>query len=122
MGSEYLSDPLSFATAPLSDLVITSSIQHAPASATVHPGARTTSFLMPGDHATDARFNSGQTFTRWYFLSGVDVSGRSPIKTVVAFGDSITDGRGIATDGNDRLRDVLAQRRTASPVTAQLAW
>lgn len=49
---------------------------------------------MPGDHAADALFDPGHTFTRWYFLSGVDVSGRVPMKTVVAFGDSITDGHG----------------------------
>ncbi len=36
-------------------------------------------------------------------------------------GDSITDGRGSTTNGNDRWPDVLARRLQASPATAQVA-
>lgn len=36
-------------------------------------------------------------------------------------GDSITDGHGATTDGNDRWTDVLAQRLDAHPATSNVA-
>jgi lysophospholipase L1-like esterase len=39
---------------------------------------------------------------------------------VVALGDSITDGHGATTNGNDRWPDVLAQRLQASPATRRI--
>jgi lysophospholipase L1-like esterase len=38
-------------------------------------------------------------------------------RAVVALGDSITDGHGATTNGNDRWTDVLAQRLQAAPET-----
>ena len=51
----------------------------------------------------------GQKFEARLFLSEVDVAGSEPVKTVVAFGDSITDGMGSTPDGNHRWPDELAQ-------------
>jgi lysophospholipase L1-like esterase len=51
--------------------------------------------------------------TPW--LSGVDVSGSSPHEgSVVAFGDSLTDGYGSTVDGHATWPDRLADRLTAS--------
>jgi len=110
-GAEYVSDPVTFTAAPLSDLVVTMLIGSAPAVPTLHAGAHETAFLVRRDHVTDAQLNSPQTFTRWYFLAGVevdrDVHNRG---TVIALGDSITDGHGSTTDRNDRWPDILARR------------
>lgn len=113
-GAAYVSDPVPYATAALSDLVVSMEIRHAPEIATLHAGAHATTFLLPGQHAAEARWAAPQTSTRWYFLSGVLVTG-PPGKgaapgTVIAFGDSITDGHASTTDGNDRWPDVLARR------------
>lgn len=43
-------------------------------------------------------------------LSEIDVAGPKPIRTVVAFGDSITDGMGSADGANQRWPDFLARR------------
>jgi lysophospholipase L1-like esterase len=40
--------------------------------------------------------------------------------SIVALGDSITDGHGATTNGNDRWTDVLAQRLQASPNTRNI--
>ena len=40
---------------------------------------------------------------------------------VVALGDSITDGHGATTNGNDRWPDKLAERLQASPATRGLS-
>jgi lysophospholipase L1-like esterase len=125
MGAEYVSDAIDLPVAPLSDLVVTLSIEHAPATVTVHPGARATSFLAAGDHSSDATLPKPQTFARWYFLSNVEVAGghgpvHSPRGSVIALGDSITDGHAATTDGNDRWTDVLARRLAASRSTSLL--
>jgi lysophospholipase L1-like esterase len=53
---------------------------------------------------------SGRRFPARLFLSEVDVAGSKPVKTVVAFGDSITDGMGSTTDTNRRWPDYLSRR------------
>ncbi|HVG27450.1 MAG TPA: SGNH/GDSL hydrolase family protein, partial [Acidobacteriaceae bacterium] len=45
----------------------------------------------------------------WYQLAEVDVASSVSSATVVCFGDSITDGHGSTTNGNDRWPDLLAQ-------------
>ena len=64
---------------------------------------------MHGD-ATDAADLPGATpVDHWYFLSGLEV--RVPSSTAVAaVGDSLTDGRGSTTNGNDRWPDQLLER------------
>lgn len=111
MGAEYLSDAIDFPVDAQADLVIDMEIAKAPGAVTLHTGARATSFLARGSHNGEAAFDSPQTFTRWYFLAGVEVenTGKAP-GTIVALGDSITDGHGSTTDGNDRWPDVLARR------------
>lgn len=113
-GSEFVSDPIDLPVKSLSDLVITMSTGATPEVPTVHAGARATSFLQSGMHAKDAALPSSQTFARWYFLDGVLVSGAGAAPhAMVALGDSITDGHGATTDGNDRWTDVLAARLNA---------
>ena len=124
MGAEYLSDPLDMPVAALSDLAITLDIESAPKVPTLHAGAHATSFLVPGHHASDVRLIDANTFTRWYFVSGVDVQPKTrkgQPNTVVAFGDSITDGHASTTDGNDRWPDVLAKRFAATATARKVS-
>ena len=44
------------------------------------------------------------------FLSGVDVDSPDALGTIVAYGDSITDGVGATAGGNNRWPDILANR------------
>ncbi|QJE01989.1 lysophospholipase [Massilia forsythiae] len=50
------------------------------------------------------------TSTSWYFLDAVDTRGLRNAVTVVALGDSITDGTGSTLNGDDRWPDVLGRR------------
>ena len=56
----------------------------------------------------------------WYFVAGVDVLSGSAMGSVVALGDSITDGHASTTNGNDRWPDVLARRLQQSGGTRNL--
>jgi lysophospholipase L1-like esterase len=110
MGAEYTSDPFNYPVAALSDLAITMQVEAAPGQETGHPGSRATSYLAAGVPASAAELSSAQPVDHWYFLSGVDVSAPADASSIVALGDSITDGHGATTNGNDRWTDVLAAR------------
>ncbi|HEX4322061.1 MAG TPA: hypothetical protein VHZ52_14210, partial [Acidobacteriaceae bacterium] len=48
-GAEYLSDPINFPAAPLSDIAVSIHYDRPPAEQTGHPGSRATSYLVHGD-------------------------------------------------------------------------
>ena len=104
-GAEYVSDPLALAAA---DIAISLYFDHAPAQQTSHPGSRTTSYLLHGDHVSDPALPGAVKFDHWFHIAGVDVSGGRG--AIAVLGDSITDGRGSTTNANDRWTDALARR------------
>jgi lysophospholipase L1-like esterase len=115
-GAEYLSDPLDYPVAALSDLAISIHYEQAPAQQTGHPGSRATSYLAPGAPVSAADLPDARKVDHWYQLAGVDVQPAAKSgSAVVALGDSITDGHGATTNGNDRWTDVLARRLQADP-------
>jgi lysophospholipase L1-like esterase len=120
-GAEYVSDPLVFSASPLSDLAITLHTDAPPAEQTGHPGSRETSFLVHGDLLSAAELVNAQKVEHWYFISGVDVVAAADAHAIVTLGDSITDGHGATTNGNDRWPDVLAKRLQADAGTHHVA-
>ena len=64
---------------------------------------------------------TAQTADHWYIISGVDVMASAAAMGVVVLGDSIADGRGSTTNGNDRWPDDLARRLHANAPTAGVA-
>ncbi|HEX2100438.1 MAG TPA: SGNH/GDSL hydrolase family protein, partial [Candidatus Synoicihabitans sp.] len=122
-GAQWVSDAVDFATDPLSPLAVTIYTLTAPARITGHPGSRTTSYFSHADTPVDAvALPQPIPVERWYFLSGIEVLSRQPDAAVlVVVGDSITDGRGSTTDGNNRWPDVLSRRLRAHSATANVA-
>lgn len=109
-GAEYLSDPVELRHTAGSDLAVSIHYPAAPSRQTSHPGARATSFIAPGQHLAAAELSQGTSFTRWYQLAGIEVEAAPGVHSVVAIGDSITDGYGVAPDTNLRWTDGLASR------------
>lgn len=119
-GADYISDPLEYPVAALSDLAVTFHLETQPAHQTGHPGSRATSYYIHGDAVTAARLNDPKQVDHWYQVSEIDVLAAPGAASVVALGDSITDGHGTTTNGNDRWTDVLAQRLQALPNTRNI--
>ncbi len=107
-GAEYVSDPVGLAVPAGTDIAISLHFGAAPAQQTSHPGSRTTSFLLHGDHVSDPALPGATAFDHWFNIAGIDVM--ADAGAVVVLGDSITDGRGSTTNGNDRWTDALARR------------
>ncbi|MEU9092914.1 SGNH/GDSL hydrolase family protein [Streptomyces sp. NPDC087901] len=115
VGSQAVSDPLDFPLPPGSTLTATVYLATGQASTAItsHPGSRTTSYLRSGDHVQDPDLPGAATTDHWYFLSGVEAWSSGTTSATAVLGDSLTDGRGSTTNGNDRWPDVL-QRRLAA--------
>ncbi|HEY1902192.1 MAG TPA: SGNH/GDSL hydrolase family protein [Terracidiphilus sp.] len=116
-GADFVSDPLNFPVAPLSDLAVTFHLDAPPVTETGHPGSRATSYFVHGDLTGAANLPEPKHLDHWYQVSEIDVQAAPGAAAVVALGDSITDGHGATTNGNDRWTDVLAQRLQSSPGT-----
>lgn len=112
-GAVYLSDPIAMPMEPLSDLAISFHYAESPSVQTSHPGSRATSYLLHGEHSSDAELADAEKTVRWLGLAEVDVIAEDAARTLVALGDSITDGHAATTDGNDRWTDELAKRLQA---------
>ncbi len=119
--ADYVSDPVSFAADPLSDVAITLHIDTAPSEQTGHPGSRATSYVMHGDEVSALDIPDSRRVEHWYFISGIDVEAEAAARSIVVLGDSITDGHGATTNGNDRWPDLLAKRLRALAETRNIS-
>ena len=120
-GAEYISDPIEYPVAALSSVAITFYIEDAPTGETGHPGSRATSYYVHRNLVDAPDLPDAKQIEHWYQVSGIDVLAPKNAGAVVALGDSITDGHGATTNGNDRWTDVLAERLQASPKLRNLS-
>ncbi|WP_250214056.1 SGNH/GDSL hydrolase family protein [Acrocarpospora catenulata] len=112
VGALAVSDPLNFKVAAGTNLTVTVYLAQGQASnnITSHPGSRTTSHLLAGDHVTDVDLPGATPTDHWYFLSGVETWAKDGTAAAVMLGDSLTDGRGSTTNMNNRWPDQLLDR------------
>ena len=114
-GGALRSDPvrLRIAGASRPNVAISLHVRGASGPMTWHAASFTSSFVSPpgsGDHAADLGEHAfPHATTSWFFLSGLEVR-RPRVATVVALGDSITDGFFSSINGNDRWPDILQRR------------
>jgi lysophospholipase L1-like esterase len=110
-GAQVFTDPVDLHVPPRQDLLISIYLPGPTGPATTHLLAFQTNYATTGDHTTDTTGTAfTSTYTKWYFLSGVDVATTQADGSIVAFGDSITDGARSKVDENGRWPDVLAAR------------
>jgi lysophospholipase L1-like esterase len=124
-GAELLSDWVDLVVADLSDLAIDIYLPGDTLAAgsplTVRNGALQTTYVSePGNHVGSLAFPVASTRLQWNFLAAVDVTAMMRTGTVVAFGDSITEGLRSTANTNRRWPDVLARRLMALPTTRHM--
>ena len=109
-GAYVTSDRVEFRVGALSDVAVDLFL---PAQTlhqlTLHGESLQTNYRVLGDQAGSAALTGAKEYARWYFLKGLDVEEPGG-GSIVAFGDSITDGHKGSVDGNMRWPDVLAAR------------
>lgn len=120
-GADFWSDPVAIPVKPLSDLAISTRFAALPEQQTGHPGARTRSWVAPGDRLSDAAFADAAPVERWFQIAAVEVAAAPTARAIVALGDSITDGYGVSGGQHLRWTDGLARRLSAARATRGVA-
>lgn len=124
-GASVLSDPIHMPVAAQSILSISIYLKNGQTTneITSHPGSRTTSFFAKGNHleSLDFEAETAGSADHWYFISAVEGLIPGTASTIAIVGDSITDGRGSTTNGNDRWPDQLLVRLSENPTTRSTA-
>jgi lysophospholipase L1-like esterase len=116
VGAPVLSDPVVFDVKSLDSLSISLYVPRSTGpTATLPVGLATAYISNGGDAMAAATLPNPTTSTARFFISDVDVAADEPdAGTVVALGDSITNGTGSTIDANHRWPDVLAERLVAA--------
>ncbi len=121
-GAEAVSDPVRLTVHPLEDLAISLYLPGPTGPTTYHFASQQTNYVASGNQAGQASASSYSALasiapggSSWFYVSDVDVrSASSSAHTVVAFGDSITDGWQSQINANDRWPSLLAKRLVAA--------
>ena len=108
-----LSDPVKLDVPDAGDLAISIFVSNKTMGAGIHYAAQQTNYIGSGDLTSAASIEGAATIPSWVFLTAVEVLAPESSSTVVAFGDSITDGARSTMDANHRWPDILAARLLA---------
>jgi lysophospholipase L1-like esterase len=118
-GVVLVSDPIDLDVRPEADLAVSLFLPQNTGAPTNHLLGFHTAFISNGDTTSQAVLSEPiQTTSSYLWLGGVDVSTASPKSfSVVALGDSITDGYATTLDTNHAWPALLAKR--LAPVGSQ---
>ncbi|GHE04985.1 SGNH hydrolase [Streptomyces alanosinicus] len=121
-GAEAASDVVPISVGAGENLLVSLYVPGSTGVSTWHSDAFDTTYLASGDHTGDDGAGAfGATRTSWYYLAGLDVVPATAKGTVVAFGDSITDGYRSSTGTYRRWPDFLGRRLGAGPRPQRLS-
>lgn len=110
-GRQVVSDAVRIVVPGASDVLVTTYSPIPSGPVTFHARARQISYVAQDDRTEDT---SGAAYTGqtpyWRYLTALDLLSNESVGTVVAFGDSITDGVTSTMGANRRWTDVLGER------------
>ena len=136
VGDDAASDPVSLRFAAFTKLAVSMYMPGIQGSPTKHWNANATSWYSPPVSGDLSAANSDAKFPlhtdAWLYLDGIDVEAPAGTGSIVAFGDSITDGFVAATplsepvslsvaDKNGRYPDDLQRRLDAAGIPLSVA-
>jgi lysophospholipase L1-like esterase len=114
-GQQVLSDAVRIEIPHDADVLVTTYSPTPSGPVTYHPRAQQFSYVAEGDRTEDvtAAAYTEQT-PYWRYLTALDVLSDEAAGTVVALGDSLTDGVTSTVGANHRWTDVLSDRLRAA--------
>ncbi len=118
-GAPAFSDPVDIAVKPFTEVTVSIYLPGPTPTPSMHGQALHDAYVLgPGDLTSKTELPGADTKQAWYFLSGIDMWAPSGISTLVAFGDSITQGYGAKSASYTDYPSQLAQRLAAQRITA----
>ncbi|UUX99186.1 SGNH/GDSL hydrolase family protein [Sphingomonas sp. J315] len=120
-GAVATSDPVSIDLAAFEQLAVSIHLPADTAVNTLHPLGLRTTYIVKGDRTGDTALSGSDTNRSYLWLTGVVVEAAPEAGTIVAFGDSITDGYGTTPDTGRAWPDLLADRLQKDARTRHLS-
>ena len=115
-GALVVSDPVSLKIKAQSNVAVSVYLPNDTGLVTAHPGANQDSFVSTAGNF--ASIEDGGVFSTktpaWPYLAGIEVKATHRERTLVTFGDSITDGYKSTIDANRRWPDYFMARLAAA--------
>jgi lysophospholipase L1-like esterase len=120
-GALVVSDPIELAVPALGELAVSLYLPDETGSPTTHALALNTTYVARGNAVADTSMPGATTNRTYFWLSGVEVLAAPNAGTIVAFGDSITDGFSTTPDTHREWPSVLAAKLAADRGKARWA-
>jgi lysophospholipase L1-like esterase len=113
-GATVESDPVALHVEALQDVAVSLFVSGTDVQPSQHNNAYVTSYVTDNGAGDQSASENGKPFTvttnSMFWLKSIDVSPAGNASTIVALGDSITDGTCSTLDAHDRWEDALAER------------
>ena len=119
-GALVISDPVDLATASLQELAVSVYLPSSTVTDTRHELGLNTTYIVPGNAVANAEVAVDNSNRSYFWLTGIETVAPSNAATIVAFGDSITDGYATTADSHRAWPALLANRLQDNPATADL--
>ena len=115
-GAVMVSDPVDLPIRPLMRLAISLYVPGPVAQLTTHQLGLHTTYVSPGDASASQSLPGARENSSYFWLTGVDVKSGGSAQTIVAFGDSITDGYATTPNADRAWPSRLFERTRESPL------
>jgi lysophospholipase L1-like esterase len=120
-GALVVSDAIELAVPALGEIAVSLYLPEDTGTPTTHALALNTSYVGRGNTVADASMPGAATNRTYFWLTGVEVLATANAATIVAFGDSITDGFSTTPDTHREWPSVLAAKLGADRSNARWA-
>jgi lysophospholipase L1-like esterase len=120
-GALVVSDPIDLQAPALAELAVSLYIPDRSEPGTTHALALNTTYVSAGNAVAEPVLDVESTNRTYFWLSGIDVLAEADTGTILAFGDSITDGYATTADAHRAWPAMLAARLQENEVTASRA-
>ena len=120
-GALVVSDPVDLAVPRLAELAVSVHLPDDTGAVTTHALGLNTTYVMHGNAASAHSLPGAETNRTYFWLAGVEVLAPPRTATIVAFGDSITDGFSTTPDAHRAWPALLAGRLQADAATERFA-
>lgn len=119
-GALVISDPVELSVDPLSDLAVSIYLPGDTDARTTHALGLNTTYIAAGDTVANPDLSGVASNRSYFWFAGLEVQAPGRDSTVIAFGDSITDGFATSANMHRDWPELLAARLQQNPATARL--
>ena len=117
-GALVVSDAVELAVRPLAELAVSLYLPEPTGKPATHELALNTTYVVAGDATATAALRGAATNRSYFWLAGIEVLTQRNGGTIVALGDSITDGFSTTPDAHRAWPALLAAKLQSDPSTA----